>query len=167
MTVIESRDGEGRLHAENQPAYVSPVTKRWYENGELRRIEDIYGTVSYFYKGMMVPPQFIIDIYQVPLEEILKHPNVEIRRAGLELWGMERIEQHKACKVIHQNRETGAKLLRVGDFQYVRVIDGTPRPDGTRKIYYLCVPPTMKDVDEAIAWTFEQPKNGYHPQVET
>lgn len=36
----------------------------------------------------------------------------------------------------------------------VEVINGTPEPDGTRKHYFLQVPPDMRTPTEAVAWTY-------------
>lgn len=33
--------------------------------------------------------------------------------------------------------------------------NATPEPDGTRRTYYLRVPPSMRTPREAVAWTFE------------
>ena len=36
----------------------------------------------------------------------------------------------------------------------VEVINGTPEPDGTRKHYFLQVPPDLRTPTEAVAWTY-------------
>lgn len=35
------------------------------------------------------------------------------------------------------------------------------------KFYWIRVPPTMKDANEAVAWTFEESKDSYKPAVES
>jgi hypothetical protein len=49
----------------------------------------------------------------------------------------------------------------------VKVLNGTPEPDGTRKLYFLTVPPGTKTCKEAIAWTFGVDAKDYHPDVES
>jgi len=49
----------------------------------------------------------------------------------------------------------------------VKVINQTPEPDGTRKVYFLRVPPTIITAKEAVAWTFDQPGEEYNPLEET
>ena len=36
----------------------------------------------------------------------------------------------------------------------VEVVNSTPEPDGSRKTYFLRVPPTIGTAREAVAWTF-------------
>ena len=52
-------------------------------------------------------------------------------------------------------------------FCLVRVFNGTINFDGTRDVYYLTVPPNMKSVREAVAWTFYKDKKDYNPVMET
>lgn len=36
----------------------------------------------------------------------------------------------------------------------VEVVNGTPEPDGSRKHYFLQVPPNLTTPTEAVAWTY-------------
>src|SRR5262249_701260 len=47
------------------------------------------------------------------------------------------------------------------------VVKSTPEPDGSRKHYWLQVPPEMKTAREAVAWTFGLPEREYDPTTET
>jgi hypothetical protein len=49
----------------------------------------------------------------------------------------------------------------------VRVENGTPELDGTRKSYWLRVPPNITTAQEAVAWTFDTKAKDYQPQVQT
>ena len=42
----------------------------------------------------------------------------------------------------------------------VEVINATPEPDGTRKHFFLQVPPHLQTAREAVAWTY-----GIRPEV--
>ena len=45
--------------------------------------------------------------------------------------------------------------------------DESVESDGSRKKYYLRVPPAMKDAREALAWTFSLSRDKYHPLWES
>ena len=49
----------------------------------------------------------------------------------------------------------------------VEVLNSTPEPDGTRKTYFLRVPPRMQTPREAVAWTFGLGAAEYRPEAET
>ena len=49
----------------------------------------------------------------------------------------------------------------------VEVQNSTPEPDGTRKTYYLRVPPNLRTAREAVAWTFGLSGSQYRPERET
>jgi hypothetical protein len=49
----------------------------------------------------------------------------------------------------------------------VEVINATPEPDGSRKRYWLRVPPYMRTAREAVAWTFGLSGKEYAPDKET
>jgi len=49
----------------------------------------------------------------------------------------------------------------------IRVLDATTRPDGTRRTYWLRVPPTFHTAREAVAWTFGMEAARYRPDRET
>jgi hypothetical protein len=49
----------------------------------------------------------------------------------------------------------------------VEVENATHEPDGTRKRYFLRVPPAMRTAREAVAWTFGATPDDYQPAVET
>jgi hypothetical protein len=49
----------------------------------------------------------------------------------------------------------------------VEVLNSTPEPDGTRRTYFLRVPPEIETAREAVAWTFGMDGAGYAPAVES
>ena len=49
----------------------------------------------------------------------------------------------------------------------VEVLNSTPEPDGTRRTYFLRVPPTMRTAREAVAWTFGLDGGEYRPAAES
>jgi hypothetical protein len=53
------------------------------------------------------------------------------------------------------------------DIVMVEVQNATPEPDGSRKTYFLRVPPTMATARQAVAWTFGKEEREYAPDRET
>jgi len=49
----------------------------------------------------------------------------------------------------------------------VQCLNSTPEPDGERRSYYLRVPPTVRTVHEAVAWTFGMAADRYEPEIES
>jgi hypothetical protein len=49
----------------------------------------------------------------------------------------------------------------------LEVENSTLEPDGSRRRYYLRVPPQMQSAHEAVAWTFGLDADVYHPDVAT
>jgi hypothetical protein len=49
----------------------------------------------------------------------------------------------------------------------VEVLNSTPEPDGTRRTYWLRVPPSTRTAKEGVAWTFGLQAEAYAPVRET
>ena len=67
---------------------------------------------------------------------------------------------------------TTAQLWRFNDegaprVCMVRVINSTPEPDGSHKIYWLRVPPDCYNPHQAVAYTFGFQPHAYMPLQET
>jgi hypothetical protein len=94
----------------------------------------------------------------------------------IELLGAERLVREGGAHLAHED-ETGRLWRRpVGSGRpwsreepivMVEVLNSTPEPDGSRKTYFLRVPPTMRTAREAVAWTFGMQGAGYAPAVES
>jgi hypothetical protein len=75
-------------------------------------------------------------------------------------------------KVVHVDEETNQELLKFEDSNLdeplvvVKVENSTPEPDGSRKLYFLTVPPDMKTCKQAVAWTFNKDGKDYNPEQE-
>ena len=168
------RNEEGRLHRDGAPAYISPTTIAYYQNGRRHGVTcDIWGSTTYYYEGVMVPSKYILSPESLTIKEILKNPNVEVRSVGLRVYGFERMLSEKLLKVIEVEKSTNYMLLKWEDkdsdesFYLVRVFNSTPEEDGTFDTFYLTVPPDMKTVRQAVAWTFYKEADEYNPVHET
>ena len=78
-------------------------------------------------------------------------------------------------------QDSGAKLVAEDEFGslyrkeipndeplvMVRVKNSTPEPDGSEKIYFLRVPPSVRTPHEAVAWSFGLNPTAYLPLIQT
>jgi len=174
--IKEIRNGVGILHADHEPAWASPTRVIWYKDGRKHGIDaDIHGSITYYYENIRIPPKYhqaITNPELLSVEEVLKHPNQEVKYVGMKIVGFDRVMKHKSAKVIHKDADTDQVLFEIkGVFEepikYVRVWNSTAEPDGTFKPYYLCVPPEVKTCREAVAWTFRMTAEEYKPSQET
>lgn len=165
---------ENQLHSETQPAFRSATRIVWYRNGQLHGLSaDIFGSVVYFWKNVLIPDRYFLHPESLTLVEILCHPNVEVRSVGLEIYGYERMERSNEFIVVDKDEVQERCLLKFESpelhepLMVVRVKNKTPEPDGSYSKYYLCVPNTMTSCQEAVAWTFAKAPSEYNPEIET
>lgn len=96
--------------------------------------------------------------------------NIEVRRALIDMYGLEHFIRDSAAKKIQQD-EFGVLYEKQvpGDepIVVVKVYNSTPEPDGSIKAYFLRVPPRVRTAKEAVAWTFNMEKEDYNPSQET
>ncbi|MGH6815709.1 MAG: DUF6745 domain-containing protein, partial [Hyphomicrobiaceae bacterium] len=136
---------DNRLHNEVGPAIAWPS-----------------GECYWFWKGIKVPRWLIEQPQSITFEKIKRQPNAELRRCMIERFGYERYLTAARAKKIHAD-ETGtlwrcrAKRGRpafIDPLCVVEVVNGSPEPDGTRRRYFLSVPPRCRTATEAVAWTY-------------
>jgi len=170
--IEKTYDDEGRLHSETKPAYISPTRITWYVEGRRNGVDaDIFGSISYYFKDILVPPQYVLNPESVTFNEIIKHKNSEVRRIGLEIYGFERMIKEKKLKEIHSHELGTLYKANIKNLEepvvVVQVTDATDVPGIGHRKYILQVPPNMKRADEAVAWTFRKSVRDYHPQQES
>ena len=164
---------EGNLHKDDGPAYITPTRITWYRNGRKHGLDaDKWGSISYYYEGVRIPPHFYTKPDSLTITEVLAHPNTEVRYVGIKIVGMDRVLDSENTTIIHKDKQKNQILFQIkGIFDepvsYVKVVNSTQEPDGTYKDYYLCVPPTVKTCQEAVAWTFRLEEQEYQPEQET
>lgn len=174
--IKEIRNEVNSLHADHEPAWRSPTRVIWYRDGRKHGIDaDKHGSITYYYENIRIPPKYhqaISNPELLTVEEVLKHPNQEVKYVGMKIVGFDRVMKHKNTKIVHKDPETDQVLFEIrGVFdepmKYVRVWNSTAELDGTFKPYYLCVPPEVKTCKEAVAWTFRKTADQYSPSQET
>jgi len=169
-------DEQGRLHCDDGPAYLSPARVTFYKAGRKHGIDaDAHGTIHYYHEGVRIPPKWHAaksNPAMLTVEEILAHPNLEVRMIGIRIIGVGSLLGSRKCRVIDRCPRTGMVLFKIRGFseqpvRFLRVINSTPEEDGSSRDYFLCVPPTMRRCREAVAWTFGLAEDEYNPGQET
>jgi hypothetical protein len=104
----------------------------------------------------------------------LAHPNAEVRRTLIERIGYDRIGGAAARAVFLSPtaEDNTGKLWHLPSqdpepLALVEVENATLEPDGTRKRYFLRVPPTCRTAREAVAWTFGLDLLDYAPEAQS
>jgi hypothetical protein len=147
------RIADRQLHCEHGPAVIWPD-----------------GRCAYFWRGVRVSEKVVLRPFDLSAREIVSERNAEVRRVMVERYGPDRFIQDAGAQLVHTD-ETGALYRQdlEGDepLCMVRVLDATPLPDGTRRAYWLRVPPTVRTAREAVAWTFGLERDDYRPAIET
>ena len=143
----------GRLHREDGPALEWPT-----------------GEGRYFWNGVHVPDFVIERLHLINPLSIRLEENLERRRCMIERVGIERFLREVDAELVSED-DTG-RLWRV-DFEaaepyaVLEVENGTLEPDGTRRRYFLRVPPSMQSPRDAAAWTYGLSSDQYDVAVRT
>ncbi|BAL89818.1 hypothetical protein AMIS_45980 [Actinoplanes missouriensis 431] len=147
------RDNVGRLHR---------------GEGAAMQFPDGYGLWAW--RGMPIPPGLAAELPHLTLDRIRSEKNAEIRRVVLEHFGYERYLREAGARRLGTD-ETGTLwwLDLPGDepLVMVEVVNSTPEPDGTSRVYWLRVPPETRTAREGVAWTFGLTAEEYHPLIQT
>ncbi|MFF0965345.1 DUF6745 domain-containing protein [Streptomyces sp. NPDC003703] len=147
------RDEAGRLDRGDGPALAYPD-----------------GFALYAWRGMPVPAAFLAELDALTPERIRTEENAELRRVMLEHYGYDRYLADSGAVPVHRD-ETGTlwriHLERDEPVVMVEVLNSTPEPDGTRRTYWLRVPPSTRTAREGVAWTFGLGAEAYAPLKET
>jgi hypothetical protein len=132
------------------------------------------GWKLYYINGLEVDEEMVVNPKKITVDEIKKESNIEMRRIKIQAYDNCRYVgaylNDSGAKLIHEN-ELGRLYKKENDADepivMVKVLNSTPRNDGSRHEYFLRVPPTIKSVTEAVAWTFEMKAKDYKPMIET
>jgi hypothetical protein len=141
------------------------------ENGPAVKWED--GTSLYFWNGIEVTEKLIASPETVTREDILSEQNVEVRRCYQEALGSEKFANLLGLVPLDQKKDRFGNIMTlyktvekdklIGEhIHFAKVICPT-----TGRNYFLCVPPKISSVDEAVAWTFGKSAKEYKPERET
>ncbi|MGB0175823.1 MAG: DUF6745 domain-containing protein [Owenweeksia sp.] len=149
-------DSMGRLHNETGPSM------QW---------EDDYAL--YHWHGIKVLRRLIEYPETISKADIIQEKNVEVRRCIQEKLGTERFASlFQLCLLdedldLKGNKQSLYRTAHIDDItgeyiQFARVSCPT-----SGRHYFLCVPPDITNVWEAVAWTFGKKPEEYQPAEET
>jgi hypothetical protein len=148
-----TRDNVGRLH-----------------RGEGAALEFPDGYGLWAWRGMPIPADLATELPTLTISRIRSEENAEIRRVMLEHYGYDRYLRDAGARKLGSD-ETGTLwyLDLPGDepLVMVEVVNSTPEPDGTSRIYWLRVPPRTRSAREGVAWTFGLTAEEYQPLIQT
>ena len=155
-----------------------PESVRWEADRERPRLHALDGPALryrdgwevYAVRGLRVPREAIMDPAWLTVDRIEGEQNAELRRVYLDRYGHAKYLEDSKAILVHE--DSCGQLYRrelPGDepLQMVRVINSTPEPGGTRKVYWLRVPPSVGTAREGVAWTFAMDAERYHPVAES
>lgn len=144
-------DDEGRLHSADGPAI---------------RYRD--GFSIYSWHGVRIPSDWIENKDKLTTKIALTWSNIEQRRCAIEILGWNKIIETLNAKVIDDDGDPEIGTLievdipEFGREKFLKV------QCGTRRIFYIPVPPEMKTALEANSWTYGlEAKNFVIPEVRT
>ncbi|MFF8690818.1 DUF6745 domain-containing protein [Streptomyces sp. NPDC015144] len=128
------------------------------------------GFALYAWRGMPVPAEFLEELNSLTPKRIREEENAELRRVMLEFYGYDRYLTESGAEPVHRD-ETGV-LWRIAmngdeDVVMVEVVNSTPEPDGTHRVYWLRVPPGTRTAKDGVAWTFGLAGEAYAPVRQT
>lgn len=151
--VTLKKDERGRLHSELGPAIAFGDGYRLYS-----------------WHGATVPADVIENPSLLTADRIMRETNAEVRRVMIERYGQSKFIIASGAKKVHED-DCGVlyrkEFINDEALVMVKVINTTPEPDGTKKEYFLRVPPTITTAREAVAWTFEMSSAEYVPDRQT
>jgi hypothetical protein len=149
-------DEEYRMHSSTGPA-----------------IEFTDGWKLYRWHGVEVPENWILAPETIKKQDVINEQNAEKRRCLMEILGPEKFSEMLGVLVIDQDTDQGGRariLYRTKNIDpvaeehihFARVICPS-----TEREYFLCVPNTINNIWDAVAWTFKKNKANYQPIIET
>ena len=127
--------------------------------------------------GVRVTRQIVEAPQTLTPVQIENERNIEIRRIMLSRFGFERFVLESGIKPVQSDKFGVLYVREIKDDEpitLVKVTNSTPEsgmaePDGgpVFKQYFLKVPPYIRTAHEAVAWSFGETPESYHPGIQT
>jgi len=152
-----------KIDDQNRPHSLDSPSHKWRGGFEV-----------YYIHGVKVDKRIVMSPETITVREIEAQENTEVRRVMMERYGLGKYLLDSGAKEVARDVDNlgfprvlyRKKINGDEDLVMVHVKNSTLEPDGTRKDYFLRVPPNVETPAEAIAWTFEEDDN-YNPIIET
>lgn len=144
-----------QLHNQDGPSMVWPAFKLYHWN------------------GVEIPAHLIENPSQVTRQEVMQQRNAEVRRCYQEILGAERFAALFDLEKLDQNRDRQGhsqvlyRTAHVDDLAKDHLYFAQVLCPSTHRIYFLCVPPHISTISQAVAWTFGKTPDTYNPDSET
>ena len=136
-------------------------------------IEFADGYGIYSVDGIMVKKELIENKKDITILDIDQEENSETRRIKIKLYeninGRNSYIKNSDSKLIEKNElgELYKRNLRNDEpIVSIKVFNSTYNENGKQDEYWLRVPPAIKSVKEAVAWTFGMTEKEYKPEIE-
>lgn len=146
--VLVKHDGRGLLHSASGPAIA------WAD-----------GFSIHAWHGTPVPA--LIEDPSFDTAAILSDPELAVRGAMLEMRGYPQTLLNAVPLASDKTGRLWRTTERGQRCGLVELENSTREPDGTRKRYFLRVPPDITTPRQAVAWTFGLTADEYTPDTET
>jgi hypothetical protein len=129
-------------------------------------IDGRWGVIALACRGVAIPQTVAAGSYTAA--DVLAEANSQVRAVMTARYpgGAERLIADLGLEPLQQDDFGRLYQLPGGRQGIVQVTDATPGPDGTHRVHWLCVPPTMRTARDAVAWTFDVEPEAYAPQLE-
>ncbi len=133
---------------------IDPGVRLHSSNGPALRYRD--GLEFYAWKGVIVPAWIINSPEAITVGRIARERDPFVRRCMIEVMTPARFIASGGARIT--SRDDAGTLWAFASgldtWAAVEVVNGTPEADGSRKHYYLQVPPEMRSARQAVAWTY-------------
>lgn len=123
-----------RLHCANGPAFISDIL-------------DLY-----FWKGVLVPDHWISDSKNLAAAEVFREPNAEVRRAGCEILGWDRVLSGIDATLVDADSDPQIGTLYEGQIPGAKHCGFLRVECGTGREFVIPVPSGMTSAIAAQAW---------------
>jgi len=148
---ILERDERGRLHSLTGPAVAYPD-----------------GWAIYAFHGVRVPSHWIERADTLTASDVFKEQNAEVRRAGCEIIGWDRVLAGIDAKLIDADGDEFIGTLYRGTIPGAKECGFLKVKCGTGRDFVIPVAPGLQSAIEAQAWIAGQPlKDWMKPEVRT
>jgi hypothetical protein len=120
--------------------------------------------------GVPVRRELIEAPEQLTFQQIDRERNAELRRVLIERYGLINYVRDSGAGIKDRTEEGTLYLKQQAADEPIALVlvrNKTAEADGTFKEYFLRVPPSIRTVREALAWTFGLSAEQYNPSVET
>jgi len=154
-------DGKPELDERYQAGRRHGLFRLWTPNGDLKE--------KYFYiRGVQIEPQYakLLEDGALSARIITRIQNAEVRRVCLEEYGYARFLTEVKHEIVDRDGEQELVKLRWHPREEMLWLVKVKCPS-TGAFYTLRVPPEMKTVKAAVAWTFDVEADKYDPVKET